>query len=100
MENNLYPFSLIKPIRSANGASGKGCSVSFIMISFFIQTPFLLPTGEWRYQSAESAASYLAHETKHWIDKKVLSKMDEQNKYSQRASVHPRHDIRNLRDRF
>jgi hypothetical protein len=40
-----------------------------------------LPTGEWRYQSAESAASYLAHETKHWIDKKVLSKMDEYNAY-------------------
>jgi len=40
-----------------------------------------LPTGEWYYQSAESAASYLAHETKHWIDKKVLSKMDEYNAY-------------------
>ncbi|NDO51598.1 RHS repeat-associated core domain-containing protein [Lachnospiraceae bacterium MD335] len=46
-----------------------------------------LPTGEWRYQSAESAAAFLAHETKHWIDKKVLTKTDEFNAYMWQNAV-------------
>ena len=46
-----------------------------------------LPSGEWVLQTPTSAAGFLAHETKHWIDHGVRVKMDEVNAYMWQKAV-------------
>ena len=55
--------------------------------NIYIYRKLKLPSGEWVLQSPSSAAGFLAHETKHWIDGGVKIKMDEVNAYMWQKKV-------------
>lgn len=60
---------------------GRGGAYFFHSKKIYLYRKIKNPSGEWIIQSPQSAAGFLAHETKHWIDGGVKTKLDEFNAY-------------------
>ena len=60
---------------------GRGGAYYFYSKRIYVYKKIKLQSGEWILQSPSSAAGFLAHETKQWIDGGVKNKLDEVNAY-------------------